>query len=242
MNHHGYKRSASALVASTALLALSAPWVEADGSSVDKIYHPYVQPLERELELRLVAEQDRAGEDVRRWRLGYGQALSSNFRAELYMIGTAEGADAGDLTAYELEGLWQVTEQGQHAADWGLLFELEKEHREDAWEFSTALLAERAWGPWVGTANVHLSREWGTELRDEWETRLGLQGRYRLSPRFEPAVELHAAEDLLALGPAVLGTARLGIRRKLHWEFGLFAGLDAESPDLSARGQLEYEF
>ena len=242
MNQHGHTPCGIALVASAALLAMSALQVEADGSSVAKIYHPYVQPLERELELRLVAEQGRANEDVRRWRLGYGQALNSSFFAELYVIGEAEGPDAGDVTAYELEGLWQLTEQGQYTTDWGLLFELEKEHREDAWEFSTALLAERAWGAWVGTANAHLTREWGADLRDEWETRLGLQGRYRLSPRLEPAIEFHAAEDLLALGPAVLGTERLGIRRKLHWEVGLFAGLDADSPELSARGQLEYEF
>ena len=71
MNQHGHTPCGIAFVASAALLAMSALQVEADGSSVAKIYHPYVQPLERELELRLVAEQGRANEDVRRWRLGY---------------------------------------------------------------------------------------------------------------------------------------------------------------------------
>ena len=182
MNQHGHTPCGIAFVASAALLAMSALQVEADGSSVAKIYHPYVQPLERELELRLVAEQGRANEDVWRWRLGYGQALSSSFFAELYVIGEAEGPDAGDVTAYELEGLWQLTEQGQYTTDWGLLFELEKEHREDAWEFSTALLAERAWGAWVGTANAHLTREWGADLRDEWDCRAAIASRRASNP------------------------------------------------------------
>lgn len=222
-------------------LALSAP-THAEGASVDKIYHPYVQPLEREFELRAVAEQGRAGTNSQRWRLGYGQALTSSFFAELYVLGEQTGGDRSEVSAYELEGLWQLTEQGEYAADWGLLFELEKERHENLWEFSTALLAEREWGRWVGTANAHLIREWGDAVADEWETRLGLQARYRLSPLWEPAIEFHAAEDLRALGPALLGTARLGGRRKLHWEAGLFAGLDSDSPDLSVRAQLEYEF
>lgn len=229
-------------IACTALLGLATVQAQADGAGVDKIYHPYVQPLEREFELRAVAEQGRAGRDTQRWRLGYGQALTANFFAELYVLGEATGADTEEIAAYELEGLWQLTEAGEYAADWGLLFELEKERHENLWEFSTALLAERAWGPWVGTANAYLIREWGERRRDEWETRLGLQGRYRWSPRLEPALELHAADGLLALGPVLLGTERLGVRRKLHWEAGLFLGLDADSPDVSARGQLEYEF
>lgn len=226
-----------------AALVLVAPGIaRADNAAVDKIYHPYVQPLEREFELRAVAEQGRAGANDQRWRLGYGQALTGSFFAELYVLGEDTGGDRSEVSAYELEGLWQLTEQGEYAADWGLLFELEKERDDNLWEFSTALLAEREWGRWVGTANAHLIREWGDAVADEWETRLGLQARYRLSPLWEPAIEFHAAEDLRALGPALLGTARLGGRRKLHWEAGLFAGLDADSPDLSVRGQLEYEF
>lgn len=226
-----------------ALLALAASCpLHADDAGVDKIYHPYVQPLERELELRAVAEHGRDGADRQRWQLGYGQALGERFFAELYLLGEESAGNGTEIAAYELEGLWQLTEQGRYAADWGLLFELEKERHDNLWEFSAALLAEREWGRWVGTANAHLIRAWGAAIADEWETRLGLQVRYRLSPLLEPAIEFHAAEDLRALGPALLGTARLGGRRKLHWEAGLFAGLDGDSPDLSVRGQLEYEF
>ena len=241
--HPDHRPLRTGIRAGLAALVLVAPGVpRADNAAVDKIYHPYVQPLERELELRAVAEQGRGGANTQRWRLGYGQALTSSFFAELYVLGEQTGGDRTEVSAYELEGLWQLTEQGEYAADWGLLFELEKERHENLWEFSTALLSEREWGRWVGTANVHLIREWGDTAKDEWETRLGLQARYRLSPLLEPTIEFHAAENLLALGPALLGTARLGGRRKLHWETGIFAGLDADSPDLSLRGQLEYEF
>ena len=38
-----------------------------------------------------------------------------------------------------------------------------------------------------GIARAHLIREWGDAVTDEWETRLDLQVRYRLSPLWEPA-------------------------------------------------------
>ena len=165
--HPDHRPLRTGIRAGLAALVLVAPGVpRADNAAVDKIYHPYVQPLERELELRAVAEQGRGGANTQRWRLGYGQALTSSFFAEFYVLGEQTGGDRTEVSAYELEGLWQLTEQGEYAADWGLLFELEKERHENLWEFSTALLSEREWGRWVGTANVHLIRKWGDTAKD----------------------------------------------------------------------------
>lgn len=215
----------------------------ADGAQVDTVYHPYVQPLERDIELRLVSEQNsRTRGDGQTWRLGYGQSFSARGFAELYLIADRPAGEDLHVRAYELEARWQLTEQGQYAADWGLMGEFEHARDRDAQEFAATLLGERQWGRFVGTVNASLGYEWGDDVRSEVETGLALQGAYRYSPRLQPALEFHAGEDLRALGPALLGTERLGIRRKLHWEAGLAFGLDAASPDVSVRGKLEYEF
>ncbi|MDY6828658.1 MAG: hypothetical protein SV583_04720 [Pseudomonadota bacterium] len=215
---------------------------QADSASADRIYHPYVQPLEKEIELRTLFEDDRRGED--RWltKLGYGRSLGSRWAVEGYLIGARTTGESFSLAAYELEALWQVTEQGEYAADWGALFELEKEDGADIWEASAALLSERQWGRYVGTANLRVGYEGGGDIDNEWESALALQGRYRWRPQLEPALEFHAAQDLLAVGPVLLGTVRLQGALGLRWEAGLFAGLDGDSPDLTARAVLEYEF
>ena len=214
----------------------------ADGSTADKIYHPYVQALERELEWRAVLEQDREGADSLLWRLGYGRSLSDNWSVEGYVAAERVGGESWSVASYELESQWQITEQGEYAADWGMLFELEREHRQDIWEASTVLLVERQWGAWVGTANIRATYEWGDDILDELETGLALQGRYRWSSAWEPALELHLAEDLVAAGPAVLGLLRLRDGTKLRWETGLAVGLSEESPNLIWRALLEWEF
>ena len=103
--------------------------VLADGSTIDKIYHPYVQPGERELEFRAIVENngDRPSGDERVYRLGYGQSFNDYWFGEVYLIGAKNDDEGLRLEAYELEALWQITEQGEFFADWGMLFELEKE-------------------------------------------------------------------------------------------------------------------
>ena len=225
-----------------AALALIAGPTRADSSGIDTVYHPYVQPLERDLEIRLTHADDGGPVDGQTWRIGYGQSLTERLFAEVYVIGQNRHGDALTVQGYEFEALWQITEQGEFAADWAVLGEFERDRHGDSQSGSVMLIGERQWGRLVGTVNAAVGYEWGADVGDEPETRLTLQGRYRYSPRLEPAVEFFAAEKLLALGPALLGTERIGPGRRLRWELGLAAGLDRASPDLSARGKLEYEF
>ena len=238
-------RAAAAHLRVGAFALASVAWpLWADGVVIDKIYHPYVQPLERELEWRAIWQNDQPGrpDDQRLYRLAYGQAVGERWFAEVYVVG--ENSDEGNfgIEAYELELQRQLTEQGEYWADWGLLFELERERDLDIWEFSTGLLAEKEWGRWSGTANLFLLHEWGEDIADETETRLGLQARYRYSPAFEPAVELYSGQDTRGIGPAVMGQVRLGGRRQLRWEAGAIFGVDSQSPDTTLRFLLEFEF
>lgn len=208
----------------------------ADGDTVDRVYHPYVQALEHEIEWRMVSAD---GQQTQ--RLSYGQSISDTLFLEGYVIG--EQNDKNDLKAeaYEIELMWQLSEQGEFVVDWGLLTEIEYGYRDDVWELGTGLIIEKQWGSWVGTANV-----WGiyehSDLESEFETALALQTRYRYSRYLEPALELYAGQDTLSLGPILMGDVRLGIGKKLHWETGVVFGLDDKSANNTWRFLADYEF
>ncbi|MFV8816543.1 hypothetical protein [Haliea sp. E17] len=217
----------------------------ADGNSVDRIYHPYVEQLAWELEWRMTyagAEPATGLEDRQLHKLSLGHALSDSVFAEAYLVGEKSADSNFDIDAYEAEVLWQLSEQGEYLFDYGLLFEFEKEHAQDAREFSTRALLEKELGRFSATANIGLTYEWGGEIRDEFETSLSMQGRYRFSPRFEPALEWYQGENTSGLGPVMTGTESFGAMRSLYWEVGAIFGLDNDNPDYTIRALLEYEF
>ena len=226
-------------------LAVHAAPAIGDGSAIDKVYHPYVEQLEWELEWRMTHEDENPPsglDDVQTHRIGLGHGFGEYLFAEAYMIGRRSSEDSLDLYAYELEVLWQLSEQGEYFLDYGLLFELEKEDDEDVWEYATTVLLEKEFGKFSGTANLGLIYEWGDDIKDEWETTMALQGRYRMSPRLEPAVELYLGEDTLGIGPVLMGMERLGALRALRWEAGIIFGAADDTADYTLRAVLEYEF
>lgn len=216
----------------------------ADGVVIDKIYHPYVQPLEQEFEYRSIFQNEQSGvpDNFQLHRFAYGRSVGERWFLEFYLSAAKSDEDSFELEAYEAEAKWQLTEQGEYWADAGLLFELEREANEDVWEFSTALLAEKEWGKWSGRANLFLSYEWGDDIANEWETQFNLQARYRWLRTFEPAVEFYSGQNTVGIGPAVLGQVRLGARNQMQWQAGLIFGLDDDSPDRTFRIGFEFEF
>jgi len=214
----------------------------ADGIVVDKIYDPYVQPLETEIEWRAVLESDDELSDAQKHSFGVGRGLSDRWAVEIYAVGVKAGDERVSLSAYELEAKWQLTEQGEFSADWGMVFELERENRAEIWEASATLVSSRDFGRWTTTANLGLIYEWGHGVISEFETSLRAQARYRLKETLEPAIELHLGQDTAALGPALTGLVRLSPGKKLQWEAGVFWGMDNESPDQTIKLNVEFEF
>lgn len=234
-----------ALLFLSCLITLPAAPLHADGSAIDKVYHPYVEQLEWEVEWRAtVADEDpvSGGERVQSHLLGLGRAVSEYIFVEAYLIGAMSSDESLELDAYEVEVRWQLTEQGEYALDYGLLFELEKERNEDIWEYATVLLLEKELGRFSTTANLGLIYEWGDDIRDEWETTFAVQGRYRYSRRFEPALELYAGEDTLGAGPVVMGLESFSPMTALKWQAGVIFGMDSDTADYTLRLALEYEF
>ena len=223
---------------------LSPTTLFADTNSISKVEHPYIQPQEKEISLLSLYQQDKQSskDQVLTHKLSLGRALSDNWFAEIAVTGKDTASQSFKASSYEAEVKWQITEQGEYSADYGLLFEFEHEHDIDVEEASVTLLAEKQFGKWVGTANLSGIYEWGKTIKNEFEILLAVQARYRYKPSLEPAIEIYSGELNKGIGPVLTGTQRLAPGKNLKWEFGVILGLDEDSPDQTYRASLEYEF
>ncbi len=214
------------------------------GSSIDKVYHPYVQPLEREFEARTLyqSDSDPARDGFWKQSLSYGASIGESVFLEAYLIGEKRPDGSLEIEGYELEAKIQLTEQGEYWADWGLLVELERERDLGITEAALGIIAEKEWRRWVGTVNLIGAYESGGSINNEFEVALNGQLRYRWQEKLEPALEFYSSEFTRGIGPALLGLQRLGGKSQLKWELGLIFGTGKRTPDQTLRFSLEYEF
>lgn len=211
-------------------------------AAVGKIYHPYVEPLEKEIEFVGTRSLDEMDYYRNSYTLAYGQAITDKFFLEFAVQAEDAAKTDFDIESYELEGLYQLTEQGAGVIDYGLLIEFERETQANISEIGATLLLEKELGRSSLTANVGLVYEFGTGIDNEYDRLARLQWRYRLRPAFEPAFEIYIDEYDKAAGPAMMGLLRIAPKQKIRWELGLLFGLEEETPDKLLRAVLEYEF
>ncbi|MCB1588600.1 MAG: hypothetical protein KDI56_06835 [Xanthomonadales bacterium] len=224
----------------TALLLLGLSGIAT--AEIRGIYHPYVNQGERELEYQLLWRGDgETPSNLQQISFGYG--WTDRFATEIYLLTESVHRQNRRSRGFELEALWQLTEQGEYWADWGLLLEAEADRAGTEREVAVSLLLEKELAQrWVGTVNAQLEYEFGDDIDNEIETALRAQLRYLHSPALEPALDLYLDDQDYAIGPTLLGAHRLAPGRQLRWELGLPIGLNDRTPDVGVRLSLELEF
>lgn len=222
------------------LTHLSLP-VIADGIVVDKVYHPYVVANEREVEWRLMSSQTDEFNRLAQ-RLGIGFSVTEKVAVEAYIIAERDSDDNFDVSAYELEARWMITEQGQYWADWGAVFELERNTQLNSYEATMGLVSEKEFEKTSLTLNLFLIYEKGAQLESEFETEFRAKYRYRFMPEIQPAIELYAGQDYLGIGPAIMGVHRFKGQEQIKWEAGFITEVSHSSKDHTFRMAIEYEF
>ena len=82
---------------------MAVPSLFADGMVIDKVYHPYVDALESEIEFRLTDQDVPPGSNIatRSMRLSYGKSVSEKFFAEVYVAGQQGNGSSLDIDAIE---------------------------------------------------------------------------------------------------------------------------------------------
>ena len=237
----GWQRQWLCIAASAVCLITWTSPAVADGSAIGQLYAPYVQPLERELELFWKDEtRDDGGIPGNTLsQLGFGTSLFEGVYTEINLseIDTPQAT----TNQLELEVIWQLTEQGEYDSDWGLLLEAETNLDLDINEFSIGVLNQKDWDKISLITNLVVSYEWGEDVTNELESRLGLQLRYRLKPEFEPMIEVFQGPYTTAIGPGAAGIIRLSPGQQLRWGASVLKGLNSEL-DYAVKLELEYEF
>lgn len=225
-------------VALCCFMAISKP----ASADIERVYHPYVEQNEREIEYGLVW-RDLGGDPLLLQRAGFGYAWSDNLFTEVYLLSESISHEGERVRGYEVELKWQLTEQGEYWADWGLLLEAGTAKDINSHEFGLGILWEKEVGSrWSAAANIFAEYEYGSDIEAEFESALRTQIRYRKSVLFEPAFEIYLDDQDYAAGPAFVGAQRFSAGRQLRWELGFLFGLDDKTPESNFRFNLEYEF
>jgi high-affinity iron transporter len=213
-------------------------------SASHKIYSPIVDFGETEIEFRghYNFDDDNEVDGSGKYKLDFGRGFTPHWFAEVVLEYEQEASGGGVLEAVEWENVIQLTEQGEYAVDWGVLAEyshaLEDGHA-DKFEFGP--LAQTEFGRLLWISNLILEVPLSGDDGVEWEFASRLQRR--ISPAFEPGLELYWSEDELQIGPALLGETRTGSGLTVFsWQAGILAGLTNDTPDLAVRFLVELEF
>ena len=209
-------------------------------ADVDKVYDPYVDQGEVEVEARGVHQFD--DEDNHKVKLGVGYGVNSFWFVEGYVIGEQKSGNDFDVADVELENKFQLTEQGQYWLDSGFLVELEKSVGNNSWEFKAGPLFQKQIKDWVITTNVFLEKKFGPDAPEHELELLGsAQLKYRYSANLEPAIEYYGDDESHAIGPVLLGKTKWG-GTPVKWELGALGGLNHNTPDFNLRWLIEWEF
>lgn len=228
----------------SAVLVLSMTGIGNVHADIDKVYGTTVEQGELEVELRgvHVIDDDFGREGDSTMKIGVGYGAGARWFVEGYLEVEDTRGENPEIEAYELENRFQLTEQGEYFADFGLLVEVEKVRELDIIELKGGPLIQKDFGNWTGKANLLVERQFGDDkTEDEWEFFGRAQLKYRLSPAFEPGIEYHGDEYTHAVGLVGMGLIGSG-RGRVMWLLGAYAGLDDDTPDTQVRWELEFEF
>lgn len=211
-------------------------------ADVDKVYHPYVEQDTYEFEIRLISQLDsELAASFSLYRFGFGKDVNENLFIEFYLIGAKNSKQNLEVEAYEIEALYQATEQGEYWLDVGFLVEIERERESKEWEGNFALILEKEFGRWSSAINFHQQFIYENDKTHDWKFNQSFQLRYRYTAEVEPGIEIYTDNISTFIGPVLLGGFKLN-KTKLNWEIGVLQNLESSNNKNVLRALIEYEF
>ena len=254
-----FRPTPGSTVTAAALFVLAGLSWSHDAQAGFKVYTPYVEYHEFEIEYRpsVTIDGDDAKDNEQKHLLGLGYGVTEWWFTEVYAEWERE-AGSGEETAFEAfewENRFQLTDPGEYWADLGLLVEYERTDDSNSPDkIELGLLAAKEVGKFNLAYNLVVEREVGTNASDDVELAQAFQVKYRLDPTFEPGIELYSEFGAIGdmpgvdeqehyIGPVVEGKIPLGDSgTKLKYNVGYMFGLTDETPDGAVKAIVELEF
>ncbi|NOT40082.1 MAG: hypothetical protein HOP13_06290 [Alphaproteobacteria bacterium] len=256
------KRSAATPGLAAAVVALgllTLPLTARDAQAGLKVYAPYVELGELEIEYRpsVTVDGDNVKDNEQKHLLGVGYGVNEWWFTELYAEWEHE-AGSGESTvfeAFEWENRFQLTNPGEYWADFGLLVEYERTDDDKAPDkVEVALLFAKELGKFDATYNLVFEREVGGGASTDLNVGHAFQLKYRLDKAFEPGIEIFGEfgpiDDMPGfngqehyIGPIATGVVPLGESGlKLKYNAGYLFGVSDEAADGVVKAIVELEF
>jgi len=250
MYFQSFKHKTASLTALALIVTLAS--TPSTGHAGSKVYSPYVEKGELELEWKGAYDKDSdnniSGAMKNQFAVGY--AFTDYWYTELLTEVERDGTSGAnqEWTALEWENRFQLTQAGEHFVDVGAYAAYEislEDHHADKAEIGLLLAKET--GQFTHYANLFLEKEIGADASHATEASLAWSTRYRYKQWLEPGFEVHSEfgelkhqhgidEQEHLIGPALYG--KIG-----HMKYDvayLFGATDA-SPDGQLKWVLEYE-
>ncbi len=225
------------------------------------VYSPIVEGGEVEIESTGLYDFDHTKNKnaVQEYKNAIGYGVTDRWATEFY--GEYERAPQEDedgnaklsrlkFTHIEWENRYQLTEQGQCWLDAGLYFAYELPLQEkDPGKVEGKILLEKSLGHFTHIANIILNKEVGGGAGNEIEGGFAWSSKYRLSPHFEPGLELyinfvdirkHLPYDKqnYQAGPVFYGR----LTNNIKYDAGYLFGLSTAAPRGELKWVFEYEY
>jgi high-affinity iron transporter len=221
-----------------------------------KIYSPYVEKGEYEIEVRghTTFDNDASKDSKEKVKVDIGYGVT-DYWFTAYVANIEEDANGDlDYNATAWENIFQLTEQGEYWLDLGLYLEYEFAHDSGTNDkIEGKLLLEKNIGRYVNTANLIFARSIGSGASNETEFEYAWRTKYLLNKAFEPGIEIYGAMGEFGhvlpsdqqdhrLGPVFSGVFAGDSHSKWVYEAGYLFGVSDAAPDGTIKVVIEYEF
>ncbi len=244
---------AGATAAAIAIVALGGLFLTSSPAyATKKVYTPYVEAGELELEYRgryeMDEDSDVDGKWVQKAAIGYG--VNDVWFTEIYGEWEREGERDADahFEAVEWENRFQLTNPGEYWADFGVQTEIEYNTSGGPDKVEALALIAKDTGDFSHVLNLGVERQFGEDSNEDLDGVAAWQTRYRYSEKFEPGIEIHSEFGELGSGVSyedqkhLVGPTAYGKLGHLGYDVGVLFGATQASPDATLKAILEYEW
>jgi len=244
--------SKSIVAAATALLLLVARAAGAGPAAY--VHSPIVDYGEREVDVHGGSAKLRDGTRESELVTGWGIGLKPWWFTEAYLVFAREKGESLELEAIEWENIFQLTETGRHAADLGLLLEIERprDHAE-GYEFVFGPLLQGDVGQVQLNGNLLFERHVRAEVESETEMRYEWQAKLRWRRELEPGLQgfgemgewnhwAPSSEQSHVWGPALFGKMKFGEHQAVKYDAAYLVAASHAAPKHLLRFRVEFEY